>query len=77
MTTSTTAAVLLVHDLYYPGWVAEVDGKQTPIVRADLLFRAVRVPAGTHRVTFNFTPFSSENLKDALDRALGRATTVP
>ena len=77
ITSSATAELLLVHDLYYPGWVAEVDGRRTPIVRADLLFRAVRVPAGTHRITFNFVPFSLENLKDALDRALGRTTTAP
>lgn len=76
-TTSSTAKLLLVHDLYYPGWVAEVDGRRTPIVRADLLFRAVKLPAGTHRVTFNFAPFSLTNLKDALDRALGRTTTTP
>jgi hypothetical protein len=77
ITASTTAELLLVHDLYYPGWAAEVDGRQTPIVRADVLFRAVRVSAGTHRVTFKFAPFSLENLKDALDRALGRTTAPP
>ncbi|SHN80673.1 hypothetical protein [Bradyrhizobium erythrophlei] len=70
VTTSTTAAFLLVHDLFYPGWVAEIDGKRTPMVRADVLFRAVEVPAGMHHVTFSFAPFSSENLKGALADAL-------
>src|ERR1700730_18657055 len=41
--------------------IAEVDGKSTPIFRADILFRV-----GTHRVTFRFAPFSLANLRVAL-----------
>jgi hypothetical protein len=78
VTSSTTAELLVVHDLYYPGWVAVVDGRRMPIDRADLLFRAVEVPAGMHHVTFVFAPFSLENLKTALALALGlRATAAP
>jgi hypothetical protein len=69
VTTSTTNGLLLVHDLYYPGWVAEVDGRPRAIVRADLLFRAVKVPAGVHHVTFRFAPFSLGNLESALNMA--------
>jgi hypothetical protein len=58
VTTSTADSLLVLHDLYYPGWVAEVDGKPTPILRAALLFRAVALPAGNHRVTFRFRPFA-------------------
>jgi hypothetical protein len=76
-TTSTMTAFLLVHDLYYPGWVAEVDGQQEPIVRAGELFRAVEVPPGTHHVTFHFAPFSLVNLKNALDVARGARATAP
>jgi uncharacterized membrane protein YfhO len=50
--------LLVLHDLYYPGWVVEIDGTAAPILRAGLLFRAVAVPAGSHRVTFRFEPFS-------------------
>jgi uncharacterized membrane protein YfhO len=67
---------LLVHDLYYPGWVAEVDGRQRPVLRADPLFRAVRIPAGVHHVTFRFAPFSPANLKSALTAAVGEGTTA-
>jgi len=46
--TSTEGGLLVLHDSYYPGWMAEVDGKSTPIRRADLLFRrhrgAARLP---------------------------------
>jgi uncharacterized membrane protein YfhO len=51
-------SLLVLHDLYYPGWSAKIDGKSAPILRAGLLFRAVIVPAGSHRVIFRFDPFS-------------------
>ncbi len=43
-------------DTYYPGWRAYVDGKETKIYRANLAFRAVRVPAGTHSIVFRYVP---------------------
>jgi hypothetical protein len=69
LTTSTSAALLVLHDVYYPGWVAEIDGKPVPIVRAEMLFRAVEVPAGTHHVTFRFEPFAPGNLRASLNGA--------
>jgi hypothetical protein len=49
---------LVLSDSYYPGWHAYVDGQEQPIVRGDVLFRVVHVPAGTHQVTFRFDPAS-------------------
>ena len=71
-TTSASRGLLMLHDLYYPGWTAEIDGKATPILRADVLFRALEVPAGTHHITFRFVPFSLGNLRAALNAVLGR-----
>jgi hypothetical protein len=52
------AGYLVLTDSAYPGWHASIDGAEQPIVRADLLFRAVPVPAGTHTVRFWFDPDS-------------------
>lgn len=69
---SELGGMLALHDTWYPGWVAEIDGVRAPILRADVLFRGVEVPAGQHRVTFRFAPFSLDNLGDALRVALKR-----
>ena len=47
---------VVLTDLYYPGWTAEVDGQKEHIYQANYLFRAVPVPAGLHVITFQFWP---------------------
>ena len=71
-TESNQGGVLAWHGTYYPGWIAEIDGSIVPILRADVLFRGIEVPAGKHRVVFRFAPFRLENLANALQTALGR-----
>jgi uncharacterized membrane protein YfhO len=48
----------VLSDVYYPGWVATVDGVETPIHRTNYAFRSVSVPAGDHIVTFTYRPAS-------------------
>lgn len=71
ITTSTSAALLVLHDIDYPGWIAEIDGNATPIIRAEMLFRAVEVPPGNHQITFRFAPLSLRNLEAALKTLAG------
>ena len=51
-------AYLVVADTYHPGWRARLDGQSVPIFPADLLFRAVSVPAGAHTVELEYEPAS-------------------
>lgn len=55
-------AMLVLHDIYYPGWEAYLDGEPRRILRANLLFRGVEVPPGRHRIRFEFKPLSVHNL---------------
>lgn len=45
---------LVLSDPFYPGWRAEMDGQPVDILRANYAFRAVPVPAGSHRLTMTF-----------------------
>jgi hypothetical protein len=51
-------ALLVLSDTAYPGWVATVDGAETPIYTTNGLFRGIEVPAGEHTVIFAFRPAS-------------------
>lgn len=49
---------LLLADMYYPGWRAEVDGATTPIYRANMSLRGIALPKGQHAVRFIYEPAS-------------------
>lgn len=47
---------LVLNDVWHPWWFGSVDGKPADIYRANVLFRAIEVPAGKHVVRFEFRP---------------------
>jgi hypothetical protein len=49
---------VVLHDTWYPGWRAEVDGQEAELYIGDGLFRAVWAPAGNHSIVFRFAPRS-------------------
>ncbi|MBI2613513.1 MAG: YfhO family protein [Candidatus Levybacteria bacterium] len=51
-------SLLFLSENYYPGWNASVDGKETPILRANYTFRAIPVEAGKHTIQFSYMPWS-------------------
>jgi len=55
---ASAAGFLVLHDAWHPWWTARVDGEAVGIYRANVLFRAVLVPAGRHVVRFEFNPIS-------------------
>jgi hypothetical protein len=46
----------VLNDVWTPWWFAAVDGIETEILRANVIFRAVPVPPGKHAVRFTFEP---------------------
>ncbi len=53
-TAASTPAVLVLADMNAPGWRVEIDGRPAPLLTADLVLRAVAVPAGEHTVRFTY-----------------------
>jgi hypothetical protein len=51
-----TGGYLVLNDPYHPWWFAEIDGQWAKIFQANVLFRAVAVPKGQHKVRFTFRP---------------------
>lgn len=56
--TASSPGLLVLSDLYFPGWIAELDGKPVSILRANYLFRGVEVPSGAHTIIFKYVPVS-------------------
>src|SRR6185295_9707105 len=55
---SDAPAVIVVSQMYYPGWKAVVDGAATQVYPVDVALTGIIVPAGAHDVRLFFQPMS-------------------
>jgi hypothetical protein len=54
--TTDAPAFLVVADGYDRGWQATVDGRPAPVLRANVAFRGIALPAGAHDVSLRYRP---------------------
>ena len=53
---SQKGGVVVLSEIYYPGWTCTIDGEPADIARANYVLRAIKVPAGEHEVIMTFDP---------------------
>lgn len=53
---SSTNGLAVFSEIYYPGWVATIDGKASDVIRVDYVLRGLEIPAGEHKIEFTFEP---------------------
>jgi len=53
---SSRPVFLVTSEAWYPGWIGLIDGKEHPLVRTNVAFRGLAVPAGLHRIEMRFAP---------------------
>ncbi len=47
--------LLILSQVWYPGWRARLDGREVPLYRTDHALLSLRVPPGTHSLTLEMT----------------------
>ncbi|MEJ0078529.1 MAG: hypothetical protein WDO17_24430 [Alphaproteobacteria bacterium] len=47
---------VVLNDVWHPWWTVTVDGKPAEVLKANVIFRAVEVAPGRHRLRFEFKP---------------------
>lgn len=50
--------LVVLADVYYPGWELYIDGEKAPIYRTNRMMRGALVPAGRHRLAYIYNPKS-------------------
>ncbi len=67
---SKQGGVLVLSDIYYPGWTATVDGKEVEIGRVNYVLRAIHVEGGKHTLQMTFKPQSVKTTESVANIAL-------
>ena len=55
---SPDGGFVVLNDVWHPWWQATIDGAPAPVLRANVMFRAVEVPAGKRRLVLTFRPLA-------------------
>ncbi len=50
--------LVVLADVYYPGWSLTIDGKSAPIYQVNRLMRGAAVEAGNHHLVYTYSPRS-------------------
>ena len=50
--------LVVVNEAFYSGWIAWVDGVETPILRANGIFMALPIKSGSHEILLEYRPRS-------------------
>jgi uncharacterized membrane protein YfhO len=55
--TNRQKGLAVFSEIYYPdGWIAKIDNQTVDILNVNYVLRAIEVPAGQHKITFEFKP---------------------
>lgn len=57
-TDSSSPGILVLTDVFYPGWTACIDGRPAKIFRVNGVVRGVMIQSGSHSVVFRYAPRS-------------------
>ena len=55
---SPTSEYLFLSEIWYPGWKAYVNGKETQILKTDYIFRSIHLEKGTNFIVLRFEPLA-------------------
>ncbi len=58
-TRAAAPRLVVLSEMWFPGWAATIDGRRVPIHRVNYLLRGVEVPAGTHTIRMSYRPASA------------------
>lgn len=53
---SSANGLAVFSEIYYPGWMATIDGEPVDVLRVNYILRGLEIPAGNHTIEFTFSP---------------------
>ena len=53
---AATEGLLVLSEVFYPGWRVEVNGEPRPLLATNLALRGVYLEAGNHTVVYTYRP---------------------